>query len=321
MSYNGSYKIGVEGLTKQASRAMHALLAKCRLLGLPVDIQLYLFDTLVVPILLYGCEVWGHQQIQCVEKLHLRFLKYVLGVKLSTCNSVVYGELGRYPLIITIKKRMISYWIRTLVGKETKLSHVMLQKLTMLQNSRSYSSKWTSCIKSILDTCGLSYIWNCETPVSVDWLKSAVTQSLNDQFLQNWRQDLESKSSCDFYSSFKLSFRIENYLMSANQKVRRSVCQFRTANNKLPKVTGRYKNIPRHERFCPACDKHEVGDEFHLLVECSNPVVVSARKKYLPKFLFSRPSVAKCASWLGDISQKDVTSLGLFLHSSLSIFK
>ena len=109
VSYNGSFKMGVQELTKQASRAMYALLAKCRSLALPIDIQLYLFDTLVKPILLYGCEIWGHQQFQCIERLHLKFMKYILGVKLSTCNSVVYGELGRQPLSLTIKIRMINY--------------------------------------------------------------------------------------------------------------------------------------------------------------------------------------------------------------------
>ena len=36
---------------------MFVLLRKCRHLQLPVDIQLELFDILVKPILLYGCEV------------------------------------------------------------------------------------------------------------------------------------------------------------------------------------------------------------------------------------------------------------------------
>ena len=30
---------------------------------LPVDLSLQLFDNLVLPVLLYGCEVWGYSDI------------------------------------------------------------------------------------------------------------------------------------------------------------------------------------------------------------------------------------------------------------------
>lgn len=321
ISYNGSFKIGIQDLCKQASRAMYALLAKCRSLSLPLDIQLYLFDVLVAPILLYGCEVWGFKQFDCIEKLHLKFLKYVLGVRTSTCNSVVYGELGRYPLSITIKKRMISYWVRLYMGKESKLSRTMLDCLTQLQANRSFSSKWTAYVQSILDNCGRSNVWNSTTPICGKWLVKAVEQSLKDQFLQSWRQDLLSKSSCDFYVSFKDDFKLENYLLLPNVKLARALCRFRTGNNKLPLITGRYRSIPRHERHCTACDKHVVGDEYHLLIECANPVVVDARSKFLPRSLLRQSSVAKCATWIRHLSGRNTISLGKFLDKALYVFK
>ena len=79
-----------------------------------------------------SCEVWGYPQnsAQCVEKLHLKILKYIFGVKLSTCNSIdesiVYRELGSYPFSIIVKKQMINFWIRTKAGKGSKLSCVMI---------------------------------------------------------------------------------------------------------------------------------------------------------------------------------------------------
>ena len=30
---------------------------------LPLDLQLQLFDQLILPILLYGCEIWGFEKI------------------------------------------------------------------------------------------------------------------------------------------------------------------------------------------------------------------------------------------------------------------
>ena len=45
-------------LKETVSKAMFALLSKGRVLQLPVDIMLEMFDKTVVPIMLYGCEVW-----------------------------------------------------------------------------------------------------------------------------------------------------------------------------------------------------------------------------------------------------------------------
>jgi hypothetical protein len=38
---------------------------------------------------------------------------------------MIYGELGRYPLEIDIKSRIISFWDRIISGKELKLSKII----------------------------------------------------------------------------------------------------------------------------------------------------------------------------------------------------
>ena len=76
---------------------MFALLRRSRQLDLPIDLQLELFDSLIMPILLYGCEIWGFKNISMIEKIHLKYLKYILGLKQSTPTCTVLGETGRYP--------------------------------------------------------------------------------------------------------------------------------------------------------------------------------------------------------------------------------
>jgi hypothetical protein len=46
---------------------------KLRNISVPVDLQLKLFDTLILPILTYGCEVWGYENVQVLEKVHLQY--------------------------------------------------------------------------------------------------------------------------------------------------------------------------------------------------------------------------------------------------------
>jgi hypothetical protein len=78
----------------------YAVYYKIRNLQLPIDLQLRILDSLVAPILLYGSEVWGVGKNDNIEKVHLQFLKRILGVRVTTPNCLVYGELGRYPLDI-----------------------------------------------------------------------------------------------------------------------------------------------------------------------------------------------------------------------------
>ena len=83
---------------------MFALLRRNRQLNLPLDIQLELFDSLVLPILTYGCEVWGFKNTNLIEKLHLKYLKYSLSLKMSTqlAWSLVKLEDFKFQYILII---------------------------------------------------------------------------------------------------------------------------------------------------------------------------------------------------------------------------
>ena len=321
LKHNGTCTLGVRELCKQASRAMFALISKCRKFDLPVDLQLELFDSLVVPILTYNCEVWGHTNIDPIEKLHLKFLKYVLRVKTSTCNSMVYGELGRYPLSVRVKKQMVAFWAKTLYCKSSKLSAITLNTMFAMHQEGHYSSPWLLNVKRTLDQCGLSYIWDNQSFPSHEWLKRKVEQVLKDQFFQEWRVDLASKTSCDVYEQMKDSIKLESYLLMGNKSMRKSICQIRTNNSQIPKVTGRYKNIPRGERYCKLCDGNKLGDEFHLIVECLNENIVQSRKKYVPRHVTHRPSFYKCIDWLKSSSKANNKALGNFLKDVLPLYK
>jgi hypothetical protein len=123
---NGSFSKNRVKLLEQGRKAMFSMLRKS--LGLPIDIQLQMFDTMISPILLYGCEVWCFENNDAIESLFLQFYKIILGVKKSTPNCILYGELDRYRIEIFIKSRMIGLWKRLICNKQDKIS-AMLYKL------------------------------------------------------------------------------------------------------------------------------------------------------------------------------------------------
>jgi hypothetical protein len=47
---------------------------------------------MVEPILLYGCEIWGFENLKVLEQVHLMFCKRILKVRSTTPNYMVYGN-------------------------------------------------------------------------------------------------------------------------------------------------------------------------------------------------------------------------------------
>ena len=82
-------------------------------------LQLKLFD-----ILTYGCEVWGYENVQVLEKIRLQFCRNILKIRTSTPNFMSYGEIDRVPIDVVINVRMISFWNK-LLTYDQKLSSIL----------------------------------------------------------------------------------------------------------------------------------------------------------------------------------------------------
>ena len=91
---------------------MYGLLQKCRKDTFSIECQLDMFYKTILSILLYDSEIWGFENIDFIERVHLRFCKLILHLKQSTPNFMVYGELGRYPIPVILKVCMIRFWCR-----------------------------------------------------------------------------------------------------------------------------------------------------------------------------------------------------------------
>ena len=108
-NYNGNFNKAKQKLYEKGSRAMFSLLRKARCLFLSLDVLFKLFNHIVVPIITYGCEIWGSETIDIIEKLQLRFLKYILNVNKFARSNMVYGEVGTPPLIVNSKSRVLLF--------------------------------------------------------------------------------------------------------------------------------------------------------------------------------------------------------------------
>ena len=116
--------------------------------------KLDLFDKLIAPILNYSCEVWGFIQANAIERVHLQFCKKLLGVKKSTQNDFVYGELGRTNYISKRYAIIIKYWFKILTAPENK--YIKLVYNMMLSDLELFPNKvnWVSLVRHLLMSLG-----------------------------------------------------------------------------------------------------------------------------------------------------------------------
>lgn len=75
--------------------------------------------------------------------------------------------------------------------------------------------KWPRFIQSILDKCGLSYLWLQHFMLPKN-ISDKVKRNLVDQHVQNWHSQLQNSSKGINYSLFKGNIELENYILKLN---------------------------------------------------------------------------------------------------------
>ena len=301
MNYNGSFVKAVCHQKRTACRAMHALLAKARILDLDVDTVFELFQRCVVPILLYGCEIWGgdDKAVEMIEVFYKRFIKIVLKVPVFTPTCMIYGESGQPPLKCLIDCRMVGFWVKLMYDEIPRLSKTILASMEKIHENASnqgaspnkFNFKWLVSVKKVLESiefCGLWY-HNREQDEGTQPVALTTRQILNQTKLKirsmhesNILMEILSHPQCTVYQSFKNSYGQSPYLSILNPKLREVVCKFLTRNHNLPVTANRFTKKGQSgllPTFCYFCKNNAIGDELHYLFSC--PCLDKERQTFL----------------------------------------
>ncbi|KAL4219068.1 hypothetical protein ACF0H5_021651 [Mactra antiquata] len=269
-SKNRKFALAKKHVVEQARKALFSLLKKIRNLDLSVDCQLKFFDQTVLPIITFNCDIWAIGDLSMSEKIHTDFMKQILHVKRSTPHVMLYGDLGRFPISITIKKRIVSFRCN-LISSNNKLSSLIYQFIysDSINNNYPRPYSWLHTVKSIIDECGLSYVWlNQNFHGTKSSFLHEVENSLKNQYIQSWQAEINTSQKCLNYKIFKTEHKLEHYFDILPLTYIQTFVNYRMGNNRFPIETGRWQNVPRHERKCIFCTSNEIGDAFHYLFNC-----------------------------------------------------
>ena len=262
----------------KATRALYAIKAKVNINKLPIRVALKLFDALIKPILLYASETWEpflnyndeKWDYGDIEKVHLQFIKQILGVNRSTTNILVRGETNRHSLQLDILRRNLRYLSyingkdeNTIVKQAYRYELDREQPITLFSTLKKHEKQLQEAYGQFLP---YRYPHDNILDIPEDKLK-IYTKIIYDDI---WKTKLQDSKKGETYRGFKTQMHYEPLLDILSRKERRTMLKFRVSDHKLMIEVGRHKipQIPRENRWCQFCET-QVEDEQHMLTECT----------------------------------------------------
>ena len=319
LSSGGSFVKATNTLVGKALKAMHALLSITKEMQVPVNIMFNLFDSFVGSILNYSCEVWGFATAENIERVHRKFCKWLVNVKISTKNLYLAGEFGRFPLYIGRNVRIVKYWLNL---HNSKSSNCILQTLNKLARNEVEMdpsiSSWTAKVKLLLEHNGFPDVWMYPESVNINMFIPIFQNRLRDVFITEWSHGLNLSSSSMLYKEMKQSFEMSPYLLIIqNKKHRNAIAKLRLSSHQLNIETGRHTNIKRLDRKCNLCNLNDLEDEFHFTLIC--PIYKDLRIAYIQKYFYKRPNVMKFLELLNSTRPKILNNLAVFILKAFKL--
>ena len=307
-----SVRKGVHHMVLKAKKALNflsKLVTNCKYVSR--DVYFKIFESKIIPILIYGSEVWGVKKIDEIETVHMIACKRYLGVPKSTPNRMIYGELGRYPLFITTYIRCVKFWLRILALQDSRITkQAYLMQLSMTESGKQC---WAFHIKNILAQCGFYYVWIYQGVGDINTFLYQFKTRLIDLFIQDWSGTLISRERYQEYSLIKTLLTPEKYITLLDFRPKRVVFTMARTNT-LP-INANLNRFSKNEedKYCFRC-KRQLEDEFHILLVC--PLYKEIRQKFLGQLL-NKP----IGYLLGGLHVKVTYKVAAFILHSMKLRK
>ena len=241
-SSGGSFIQNAKYLADKALKAMHSLFNITKDIDTPINILLQLFDSLIASILYYGCETWVFLNAESIERIHRKFLKYLVNVKMSTCNYAIYKEFGRYHLSIERQIRIIKYWFKLINIQDSNcILNAVFNDMLHMKRSTPRQESWLNKVKNLLDNNGFSDVWTYPNSVNKKKFLPIFKRRLIDNFINETRRNLEASSSMSLYKEINQNFELSPYLTKiVNRKHRNALAKLRLSSYNLKIESGRH---------------------------------------------------------------------------------
>ena len=212
----------------------------------PLSVKEKVLESCVVSTILYNCETWGDANLNELEKKYRKALKYMLGLRKSTCNELPYIELGYPTLKSRVYKHQLKFYHDCIANKDLPMQRFIIRKA--LDNNSSFIQHYIKLHEK--------YNHPEDIPTnSMNEMKEQVFRKMNQSKFESYLRMNPSLIRPDIYNQYSPVHKLQY------------VTRLRTVAHDLAIETGRHhqQRLPREERLC-SCG--EVEDETHFVLRC-----------------------------------------------------
>ncbi len=291
---NGKFCKAIKDIVNKATKAAFAVRNKLFTANMSnVKSSLIAFDTLILPVLLYGSEIWAtdfinkggndiftfKKTLTDCDKMAVQFYKRVLGVPLQTTNLGVFAEIGRKPLMFDIVPQMWKFLNRLNFLDDTRL----VSQVFAITKNKPYNL-FTKVNNMVYDITGLTmtkdiYIKKPRYKLLSHQLRDAFQDFSCDKAISEVKS-VDQNSKLRTYKTFKPYFKTEKYLSCIhNSRIRTTFARFRLSAHCLNIEKGRHQQQDISKRLCKLCPLQTIEDEVHFLLHC--PKYTDLRKGFV----------------------------------------
>ena len=118
-----------------------------------MKIRLMMFDVLIKSIIFYGVQVWGWKEIKEIEKIQVKYLKWILGLDRNTPSYIVLEETKREWLRVESGKRAVKYEKHIRFDTENEILRETWKELVR-REERNKETEYDKARRSYYERCG-----------------------------------------------------------------------------------------------------------------------------------------------------------------------
>ena len=147
----------VKALSKSASRALGVVVNKYFTYdGLDYRTYSKLYESMVVPIMDYACEIWATRKRDCCDVVQHRAMRTFLGVGKCAPLPMLYGDMSWIPSHVRQQTAMLRLWIRLIRMPPTRLARQVFD----WDFSHTRKGTWCHDVKQMFVAHGMADIYH-----------------------------------------------------------------------------------------------------------------------------------------------------------------
>jgi hypothetical protein len=222
---------------------------------------------MVHSVLLYGAEAWGCiRRMDSLDQLQMRALKIFFGVNKYHPRVSLLAEMGNLPLLWEAKLKCVVFWYKVLLSPtfENRIVRKAVEDAIWQGNGL-----WLKNLKHLLVQFGWSDLsGQVIKKVSLPEMKAMLSSIAWRRITDSWLIEMENRPKLSVLNTIYKSGCCNRCCDVPNKAHRTVLMKLRGGTAHFHIETGRWRGVPREERFCKECPSGDIEDIGHWLLHC-----------------------------------------------------